>query len=80
MRELARVPTASLLKIVVFHFHRLHRTDAGECVAHHSDERAIAEADELRRIDARQQCSHLLGGQHRRFSFFDAVPRTAALS
>ena len=43
-------PAAALLNVVVLDLHGDGRADAGEGVAHESDERAIAEADERARF------------------------------
>jgi hypothetical protein len=59
--------------------HSDDRTNAGECVSHQRDERAIAEADQNRssflilQFDGVEQWAHLLGGQHRDLAFLDAV-------
>ncbi len=58
-------PPALALGVVVLDLHGDHGADPGEGVGHDADQRAVAQADEGRAVDAFDQPAGLLFGQHR---------------
>jgi len=70
-------PKAAPLRVVVLDVHRDRGTDAGESVDHEPDERAIAEPDDGRDVDAVDEFARLLCREHRRLPLLCDVPRPA---
>ena len=58
-------PPALALGVIVLDLHRDDGADAGEGVGHDADQRAIAQTDEGRGVDAVKQTAGFLFGQHR---------------
>lgn len=70
-------PAPALLDIKVFDLHSGGRSDAGEGVAHQSDQGAISKPKQGSSVDRGQQLTHLLGREHGGFAFLDAVLRSS---
>ena len=64
-------PPALAGGVIVLDLHGDDGTDAREGIGHHADERAIAQADERRGIEAFEQPAGLVFGQHRRLAALD---------
>ena len=66
-------PPALAIGEVVLDLHGDDGTDAGERVGHHPDQGAVAQAHDGRSIDAVEQDSGVIGGQHRCLAALDDV-------
>ena len=72
-------PPAFAVGVVVFDAHGDDSADAGEGEGHHANQRAVAQPDHGRGVDAVQQLACLFGIQHRGLARLDDMrgPRTA---
>src|SRR5712691_13203589 len=57
-------PPAAILQVPIFDIHTRRRTHAGEGVDHEPDERAIAETDDGRGVDAVEELPSFIRGEH----------------
>jgi len=70
-------PPALALRVIIRDRHADDGADPGEGVGHDADQRAIAQPDDGRGVDASQQPPRLILGQHRRLAALDHMLRPA---
>jgi hypothetical protein len=70
-------PEPPVLRNDILDRHTERRADPGEGIDHEPDQRAIAQADDTRRVDAIEQCARLGGIEHGRLPGRHDVPRPA---